>query len=96
MRDQEFAGKVALVTGGASGIGEACVHTFAAGGAKVVIVDMSEEQGERTAMTVRAAGGEGLFLRVDVSDPGAVEQMVADAVAALGRVEPLDGTFCHV
>lgn len=87
MRDQEFAGKVALVTGGASGIGEACVHTFAAGGAKVVIVDMSEEQGERTAMTVKAAGGEGLFLRVDVSDPGAVEQMVADAVAAFGRLD---------
>jgi NAD(P)-dependent dehydrogenase (short-subunit alcohol dehydrogenase family) len=87
MNDQEFANQVALVTGGASGIGEACVRTFAAGGAKVVVVDMDEESGEKVAAAVKELGGEALFLRVDVSDPSAVEQMVADAVAAFGRLD---------
>lgn len=87
MNDQEFAGKVALITGGASGIGEACVHTFASGGAKVAVVDMNQELGERTAAAMKEAGGEALFLRVDVSDANAVEQMVADTVAAFGRLD---------
>lgn len=87
MNDQRFNNKVALVTGGASGIGEACVLAFARGGAKAVVVDMNREQGEKVAGAVKQAGGEAIFLRVDVSDPRAVEQMVADTVAAFGRLD---------
>lgn len=47
MNQQAFQDKVALVTGGASGIGEACVRAFAQGGAKVAVVDMNEELGEQ-------------------------------------------------
>jgi NAD(P)-dependent dehydrogenase (short-subunit alcohol dehydrogenase family) len=87
MNGQQFNSKVALVTGGASGIGEACVLTFARGGAKVVIVDLNGELGEKAVTAVKQAGGDAIFLRVDVSDPEAVEKMVADTVAAFGRLD---------
>ena len=87
MNDQTFAGKVALVTGGASGIGESCVLTLARGGARVAIVDLNSELGEQTVASVQQAGGEAIFLRVDVSDPAAVEQMVATTVERFGRLD---------
>ncbi len=87
MNDRSFEGKVALVTGGASGIGEACVLTLARGGARVAIVDLSRESGEKVAAAVRQAGSDAVFLQVDVSDPAAVEKMVADTVAAFGGLD---------
>lgn len=87
MNEQAFADKVALVTGGASGIGEACVLTLARGGARVAIVDLNQEQGDRTVAAVQQAGGEAIFLRVDVADPQAVEQMVATTVETFGRLD---------
>ena len=87
MKDWQFDGRVALVTGGASGIGEACVMTLARGGAKVAVVDLHEEAGERTAAAAREAGAEAVFLQVDVSDARAVEKMVDDAVDAFGRLD---------
>lgn len=87
MTDQRFSGKVALVTGGASGIGEACVHKFVAGGAKVVVVDMNADLGKQVVAAVEKAGGEAIFLKVDVSDAQAVEKMVTDAVSAFGRLD---------
>lgn len=87
MNDRAFEGRVALVTGGSSGIGEACVRTFAGMGAKVVVADVDEAGGERVADEVRQAGGESRFLRVDVSDPAAVERMVSDTVVTFGRLD---------
>lgn len=87
MTDQRFSGKVALVTGGASGIGEACVHKFSEGGAKVVVVDMNEKLGKEVVAAVKKAGGEAIFLKVDVSDPQAVEKMVADTVTEYGKLD---------
>ena len=83
----QFKNKVALVTGGASGIGEACALTFARRGAKVAVVDLNDELGEKTAAAARQAGAEAIYLRVDVSDPAAVEKMVADTVKAFGRLD---------
>jgi NAD(P)-dependent dehydrogenase (short-subunit alcohol dehydrogenase family) len=87
MNGKAFDEKVALVTGGASGIGEACVLEFARDGAKVVVVDLNNELGEKTVSSVKQAGGNAIFLSVDVSNPEAVEQMVADTVAEFGRLD---------
>jgi NAD(P)-dependent dehydrogenase (short-subunit alcohol dehydrogenase family) len=87
MKVKQFDGKVALVTGGASGIGEACVQAFARDGAKVVVVDLNSELGKKTVAAVKNAGGDAIFLQVDVSDPKAVEQMVADTVKVFGSLD---------
>jgi NAD(P)-dependent dehydrogenase (short-subunit alcohol dehydrogenase family) len=73
MSAQQFEGKVALVTGGASGIGEACVLTFARGGAKVMIADLNEDRGAQTVAAVRDAGSDAMFVRVDVADSLSVQ-----------------------
>lgn len=72
-----FEGKVALVTGGGSGIGEACVHAFARGGGKVVVADINLDAAEKVAAAVRDAGGQAAAVKVDVADPTSVEAMVA-------------------
>jgi len=79
-----FDGKVALVTGGGSGIGEACVRLFAKGGAKVVVADINLEGAERVAAAVREAGGQAAAVRVDVADPASVEDMVGFAKETYG------------
>ena len=86
MNTHDFTGQVALVTGGASGIGEACVMTFARGGANVAIVDVNTQLGEKSA-AVRRLGHDAIFLDVDVSNPAAVQKMVADTIAAFGRLD---------
>jgi NAD(P)-dependent dehydrogenase (short-subunit alcohol dehydrogenase family) len=85
--ERRFEGRVALVTGAASGIGEACALELARGGASVAVVDMNRELGERVVASVQVAGGEAIFLEVDVSDPEAVERMVADTSAAFGGLD---------
>ena len=80
-----FDGKVALVTGGASGIGEACVLTFARSSAKVLIADLNAELGEQTVAAARQAGGDARFVRTDVRDPASVEHMVDAALQSFGR-----------
>ena len=84
---KKFDGKVAIVTGGASGIGEACVRQFAAGGAKVVIADINLEAAERLAQSVREAGGQAAAVRVDVADPASVEAMVTFAKDTFGGLD---------
>jgi NAD(P)-dependent dehydrogenase (short-subunit alcohol dehydrogenase family) len=86
MAEQEFAGKVAIVTGGATGIGRATAVAFGAAGAKVVVADIAAEA-EETVAAVASAGGEARFLRTDVSDAAAVEALVAKTVAWFGRLD---------
>lgn len=87
MNAYAFNGKVVLVTGGASGIGEACVHTFVAAGAKVIIADLDEQRGNTFAAELKKGGSDVLFLKVNVADPQAVAHMVADCVATFGRLD---------
>jgi NAD(P)-dependent dehydrogenase (short-subunit alcohol dehydrogenase family) len=78
---QELAGKVAIVTGGASGIGKATAELFVAEGAKVVIADVSAEQGETLA---RELGENAVFQRTDVSKRTEVQALVDLAVSRFG------------
>ena len=87
MRDGLVEGKVALVTGAGSGIGRASALKFIKEGAKVVIADYSVEGGEETLRMVKKAGGEGIFVKADVSMKEDVEAMVEKAVEAYGRLD---------
>jgi NAD(P)-dependent dehydrogenase (short-subunit alcohol dehydrogenase family) len=81
------AGKVALVTGGASGIGRATALTFAREGAKLVIADTNAEGGQQTVHMITEKGGEAIFVQVDVSQATAVEAMISKTVETYGRLD---------
>ena len=87
MSEHRFDDRVAVVTGAASGIGEACALTFARGGAKVIVADTNRELGERVVASVQQAGAEASFLEVDVSKPESAEHMVSRTLAAFGRLD---------
>jgi NAD(P)-dependent dehydrogenase (short-subunit alcohol dehydrogenase family) len=80
-------GKVALVTGGASGIGRATALTFAREGAKLVIADMNEDGGQQTVHMIRENGGAATFVQMDVSQATAVEAMIRKTVETYGRLD---------
>lgn len=84
--------KVILVTGGTSGIGEACARHFASLGARVVIASNQEERGIALEEELREAGQEVSFIFTDVSQESSVKAMVDHAVATYGR---LDGVHCN-
>ena len=69
-------GKVAIVTGSASGIGRASAQAFAGAGAKVVVADIDATGGEETARLIRAAGGDAAHITVDVTDEASVRRLV--------------------
>ena len=83
----ELEGKVGLVTGGTSGIGRETAVLFAKAGAKVVVAGRRERDGEETVEMVRAAGGEGLFVKTDVSKASEVEALIQTTVERFGRLD---------
>ena len=80
-------GKVALVTGGAMGIGRTTSQIFAREGARVVVVDIVTEGGEATARLIREAGGDALFVKCDVTNGTEVEAAVKRTVDTYGRLD---------
>jgi 3-oxoacyl-[acyl-carrier protein] reductase len=87
---KELGDKVAIVTGGATGIGRACALALAARGAKVAVnYSRSKDDAEQTAAACRAAGGDGFAMQADVSKKQHVDQLVHEAVSKWGRVDYL-------
>jgi len=85
--EREFEGKVALVTGAASGIGRATALALSKEGATVVVSDINDEGGEETVQLVEEQGGEASFIRADVSNAAEVEALIGGTVAAFGRLD---------
>jgi NAD(P)-dependent dehydrogenase (short-subunit alcohol dehydrogenase family) len=83
----QLEGKVALVTGAASGIGRAAAIAFAREGAKVVVSDVDQAGGEATVRTIEDSHGEALWVAADVSDSGQVQELVERTVSAYGRLD---------
>jgi len=79
--------RIALITGGNSGIGRAAALAFAREGAKVVIAARRIDQGEETAHEIAQAGGDCIFIRADVSKPKEVEELVSKTVTKYGRID---------
>lgn len=87
MTAHEFKGKVALVTGGTSGIGKAAVMAFAEREAQVVIVGRSASRGEETVRMVQEIGGSGIFVSADVSKPADVQRMMEHVIRRFRRLD---------
>ena len=92
-------GKVALVSGGASGMGQSEALIFAREGAKVVVADVMETEGRQVADKIKAAGGQGLFVKLDVGQEAEWDKAVNATVGAFGKLDVLvnnagiSGTF---
>jgi NAD(P)-dependent dehydrogenase (short-subunit alcohol dehydrogenase family) len=82
-----FDGKVAIVTGGSFGIGRAAAVAFAARGAKVMVADWFEDKDNTTLKQIKATGGQGVFIKCDVSKSEDVRSMVEKAIASYDRLD---------
>jgi len=80
-------GKVAVVTGGTSGIGRATAVLFAKAGVRVVVAGRREIEGKETIELVREAGSDGLFVRADVSKASEVDTLIQKVVERFGRLD---------
>lgn len=89
MSGKRLQGRVALVTGAGSGIGQGIAELFAEEGAKVALLERDESKGRETLNHIREAGGEALLLRADVAKEADVRQAVSDTLQAYGGLQHL-------
>lgn len=84
-----LAGKIALITGSASGIGKGSALLFAQEGATVIVNDLDMVKGETTVKEITQAGGKAVFIQADVTDPASVQAMVTEIIEQFGQVDVL-------
>src|ERR1700732_1990052 len=84
-----FAGKVVLVTGSSTGIGEACARAFAESGAKVMVSGRHAQRGGAVGDATRAAGGDASFAAADLRAAGACQRLVGDTIQHFGGLDIL-------
>ena len=96
MSDKRFAGKVALVTGATSGIGQACAIAFATAGAKVACVGRKENALGEVAERIRALGSEALVIQADLSTSAEAERAINETVKAFGGLDVLVNAAGHI
>jgi NAD(P)-dependent dehydrogenase (short-subunit alcohol dehydrogenase family) len=85
--DKPFAGKVAVVTGGSSGIGRATALAFAAEGARVAVASRRSAESEETVRMIAALGGEAFFVATDVAREQDLERLIGETVRRWGRLD---------
>ena len=83
---QDFSGKVAVITGAASGIGLGCARTFARAGMKIALCDLRADALEHAVANVRALGGDAIGILTDVSSRDSVEHAANEVVKAFGKI----------
>jgi len=83
----QVSGKVAIVTGGASGIGEACAETLAREGAAVVVADVDDALGKNVVERIKKAGGKASHVHLDVRDEAAWPGVIAESEKRFGRLD---------
>jgi NAD(P)-dependent dehydrogenase (short-subunit alcohol dehydrogenase family) len=83
----EMAGRVAIVTGGSSGIGRSTSLLYARHGARVVVSDINVEAGGETVQLIEEAGGQATFVKADVSEPDACRELVEQTLERFGRLD---------
>src|ERR671921_231950 len=86
---RELEGQVAIITGAGAGIGAATARLFAQHGARLGLIDVLDERGEAIAGELQSQGAAAVYLRCDVTQRGAVEQMVQDTLARFGQIDVL-------
>lgn len=84
-----LANKVALITGSASGMGQAAAELFASEGASVVVTDINEQAGVETAKTIQGAGGNAIFVKADVTNESEVKALVETSLDTFGHIDVL-------
>ena len=87
MNNKTFSGKVALITGGTSGIGKTTAIEFARAGAKVVLTGRREKEGAQVVAEITKLGGEAAFVRADVAKDGDVKRMIDFTIEKFGRLD---------
>ncbi len=88
--------RVAIVTGGASGIGEATSKLFAREGARVTVADINPVRGERVVQDIQAEGGQAIFVLCNVADSAQVQAMIAKTVETFGKLDTLVNNAANV
>ena len=84
---QQFDGRVALITGSSSGIGRACAQAMGALGAKIVVADLDSSGGHDTVKHITERGGEAIFVHTDVTNAESVDHLVSETLDTFGRLD---------